>query len=378
VVVGYDPGRRHVADAELVAQSRAGDKTAFAELMRRHADSVRVVCQKLLGDAEASKDALQEATLAAWLNLGQLADPERFGSWLSGIALNVARQMIRASVTRRRRDEVFGSDHERPGSPEEQVELADLARRVRSAVDALPVGQRDAVYLFYLAGLTHKEAAAELEVSVDAVKARLHHARARLSRSLDDLRPKEPTVVTSTDFEEMRIVDVRTNDSGQEPRWGLVLLETVGGDRHLPIFIGLPEAAALAFSLENEEMPRPMSYQFAASLLEACQGEVVEVRIDKLVESTYFATVVVETSSGTHEADARPSDALNLAALTGAHITANASLLQEPGDMSWWNDLRGRATMVQEVRARQREALEALVRSHVGRSADRSRSSGQQ
>ena len=58
------------------------------------------------------------------------------------------------------------------------AEIADLARRVRDAVTALPSGQRDAVLLFYLQGLSHREVAAEPGISAGAVKARLHQARA--------------------------------------------------------------------------------------------------------------------------------------------------------------------------------------------------------
>src|SRR6202035_4484330 len=107
-------------------------------------------------------------------------------------------------------------------------------------------------------------------VSVSAVKARLHHARVNLGRSLIDLRPKDKAMASNSDFIDVRIVDVRASSPEKTPRVGLVLLETPESDRHLPIFVGLPEAAALAFSLENVEMPRPMTYQFAASLLAAC------------------------------------------------------------------------------------------------------------
>jgi len=261
---------------------------------------------------------VQEAILAAGLSLDRLVQPDRFGSWLSGIALNKARQTLKSSMAEVRRATALGHGHELGPLPEEYAEIAEISSRVRAAVQALSPRQRDATYLFYLAGLTHREAAAELGVSVSAVKARLHQARANLSRSLMDLRPKGKAMSSNGDFIDVRIADVRASSPDTTPRLGLVLLKTPESDRHLPIFVGLQEAAALALSLENVNMPRPMTYQFAASLLEACNGRVTEVRIDKLVEITYFATVVVQTPSGQHETDARPSDALNLAVLTEA------------------------------------------------------------
>ncbi len=73
-----------------------------------------------------------------------------------------------------------------PG-PDDRAELADLAATVRAAVAHLADGQRDAVLLFYLQGLTHREVAAELAISVGAVKARLHQARAALTPALGPL-----------------------------------------------------------------------------------------------------------------------------------------------------------------------------------------------
>ena len=155
------------------------------------------------------------------------------------------------------------------------------------------------------------------------------------------------------DFVPVRISDVRSTTHSGTDRFAIVLLESADTSRHLPIFIGLPEAIALAFSLENVEMPRPMTYQLAANLLEACGGRVKEVRITELAEYIYLATVVVETPGGLRETDARPSDALNMAVLADAPITAHSSALRVLDDMTWWNDLTSRAEFVHEVRDRQ-------------------------
>lgn len=159
----------------------------------------------------------------------------------------------------------------------------------------------------------------------------------------------------STDLVPMRIVDVRSSGPEVGDAVGVVLLEASDRPGHLPIFIGLPEAVSLAFSLENVEMPRPMTYQLASSLLDACGGHVTEVRITSLVDFTYVAAVMIETPMGTREADARPSDALNLAVLAGAPITADHSMLRVLDDMAWWDGLLGRSEWVREVEARQQE-----------------------
>jgi bifunctional DNase/RNase len=72
-----------------------------------------------------------------------------------------------------------------------------------------------------------------------------------------------------------------------------------------------------------------MTHQFAAALVQALGGRIRQVRIDRVVEQTYIATVEVEGPPGVQLVDARPNDALNLAALVQASIFAAPEVLQE-------------------------------------------------
>ena len=72
-----------------------------------------------------------------------------------------------------------------------------------------------------------------------------------------------------------------------------------------------------------------MTYQFVAALVQALGGQVRQVRIDRVVEEAYVATVEVDGPPGEQPVDARPSDALNLAALVQAPIFAAPAVLQE-------------------------------------------------
>jgi bifunctional DNase/RNase len=103
------------------------------------------------------------------------------------------------------------------------------------------------------------------------------------------------------------------------------VLEEVAGDRHLVIEIGWAEAVSLAARLDGKEWPRPMTYQFVAALMR----RVRQVRIDRLVEGAYAATVEVEGPSGGQSVDARSSDELNLAALVQAPIFVAPEVLVE-------------------------------------------------
>jgi hypothetical protein len=157
------------------------------------------------------------------------------------------------------------------------------------------------------------------------------------------------------------------------PRLGLILLKTADGERYLPIFVGTPEANMLALGLENAEMPRPMTYQFTAGLVEACGARIDEVRITSLVGMTYLATVIAQTPIGTAEVDARPSDALNLAVLVQASITVESSMLRSSDELreigsaeqrDQLGDLLDRTEIVHEIRDRgeqTRQFIDQLV-----------------
>jgi RNA polymerase sigma factor (sigma-70 family) len=308
----------------------------MAELLRRHWDTAVLLASRVLGSPELARDAVQEAALAAMTDLGRLRSPDKFGAWFCGIALNVARKWRRQSlleVPGLLADLVPGpADPANPADPAEAAELADTAARVHDAITALADGQQDAVRLFYLQGLSHREVADELGISVGAVKARLHQARAALAPKLIQFTaiPEVSTVTTpqAVEWVDVEVREIRRSQGGEEPlRHACVMvLAERGGGRRLPIWIGPAEATGLALMLESVETPRPFTYKLAAGLVEAAGSSITEVRITRLLESVFYAYVVVRGPGGTREVDARPSDAVSLAMACGAPIRLNGEL----------------------------------------------------
>ena len=99
------------------------------------------------------------------------------------------------------------------------------------------------------------------------------------------------------------------------------VLEEPDGDRTMVILTGQAEALALVASLEGKVWPRPMTHQFTAELVRALGGQVREVRLDRVVNGAYAATVEVAGPAGAaRTVDARSTDALNLAVLLGAPV----------------------------------------------------------
>ena len=111
----------------------------------------------------------------------------------------------------------------------------------------------------------------------------------------------------------------------------VVLLREREGERVIPIWIGTPEAEALAFALGGETPPRPLPHDLTLRLLEAAGARIERVTVSSLAEKTFYAVVTVTGPGGGGELDARPSDALNLAARAGAPVFATAEVLEQAG-----------------------------------------------
>ncbi len=270
------------------------------------------------------------------LGLDHLRDDARFGAWLVGIGLNVSRGLLgvghrQVSLDRLQQD---GRQIEPTADvdPLELIATDELVARVRAAISALPAGQRHAVALFYIEGLTQTEAAAELGTRPGAIKTRLHKARRSLRASLRDTYEE---YIDMTDQAEqlipMRIAELRRNQATEPGVERHILFLEDDQGRRLPIWIGPAEATAMALVLEQVQLPRPGVYQFAASLLAGAGGQLREVRVTELTESTFYAQAVLTDDTSV---DARPSDALTLALVTEAPIYVAAVVLERAQETS--------------------------------------------
>jgi RNA polymerase sigma factor (sigma-70 family) len=289
-----------LADELLVGAALRGDREAFGALVDRHRPRAQALARRTLGDAAEAEDVVQEAVLRAYLGLGDLRDPSRFGAWLGAIALNLARMRRRAARPLERLDEA-------PAREPESEEDAD-------ALELLPEPRRELLLMRYVDGLSAGEIGTRVGRSAGAVRVELHRARTQLRQLL---RKEIPMV-------EITIEDVLVRASGEsvfDPTVKkVILLREKNGERRLPIWVGGPEAMALALHLGSELPMRPLTIDLAARLLDATHGRVERVVVNRLHEKTFYATVAIANGGGTSEVDARPSDALNLAVRVGAPI----------------------------------------------------------
>lgn len=320
-----------VKERELVSAAAAGDPEAYARLVSAHRRRVENVVARLVGSEEA-EDVVQEALLRAYLSLSRLTDPDRFGAWLCGIAINVAKMGLRRRALERR-VAVAG------GVAEPLVDLDErgLLDEVAEAVRLLPPGQRDVVLMHYVDDLSCEEIARLLGTNAGAVRVRLHRARAQLRRELAPLAPT-PLVPAR---KEVRMIDMTIDDvlvrvaSKDEPKviaeHRIVVLQERDGDRLLPIWIGSAEGNSLALRLTGDTPSRPTSGDLMVELLRVCGGKVIRVEVTSLREKTFHAAVTIGVDGRTEDVDARPSDAMNLAVRVGAPILAADEVLAEAG-----------------------------------------------
>lgn len=130
---------------------------------------------------------------------------------------------------------------------------------------------------------------------------------------------------------EVRLSAVRVDLQSSTP---VVLLEeTEGAHRSLPIFVGAPEATAIAFALQGVELPRPMTHDLMTELLEALGARLERVVVTKLVESTFFAELQLRTGESGQSISCRPSDGIALALRTNSPLYVSDELMDAEGMM---------------------------------------------
>lgn len=112
----------------------------------------------------------------------------------------------------------------------------------------------------------------------------------------------------------------------------VVVLEEKGGDRALPIWIGRPEAEAIAAHLNGVKRERPMTHDLAQSIINGLGGLLRRVQVTRVHEGTFFAELHFNKGGQPVLVDARPSDAIALALRLEAPIFVADALFQDDGD----------------------------------------------
>ena len=175
------------SDRSLAELVQGGDELAFRQLYRRHSPRLYLLVLRLLGGAEAdAEDVVQETWLKATERLSTFRWEASFGSWLSAIGLNVARETLRR---RGKREEQWNDETDAVGpAPREKVDPVDVDRAIRG----LPPGYRTVLILHDVEGYRHEEIAEKLGITAGTSKSQLFHARRAMRGALAGYGKDEP------------------------------------------------------------------------------------------------------------------------------------------------------------------------------------------
>jgi len=127
----------------------------------------------------------------------------------------------------------------------------------------------------------------------------------------------------------LELIGVRVEMPANTPM--VLLRESDGAHRLLPIYIGSPEASAIHYALEGVEPPRPLTHDLFLNVLGELGTEVTRVVVTEIVDRTYFAELHLSTPAGERVVSARPSDAIALAVRCGAGLFASTELIDAVG-----------------------------------------------
>ena len=111
-------------------------------------------------------------------------------------------------------------------------------------------------------------------------------------------------------FVEMKVRGVALDPVSSMP---IIILRDEEDKRSLPIWIGIPEANAIALELEKITTPRPLTHDLIKNILEALDARVIKVEVNDLRDNTFFAVIHLRLGSADITVDSRPSDAIALA-----------------------------------------------------------------
>jgi len=180
LVTGLD-----VSETDLINRAQNGDRNAFSELVRNHAQGVMNVIYRMCGDVHIAEDAAQETFIQAWLHLSTYRPQTSLRNWLYRIAVNAATDMLR------KEKRILPNDIEdlqlidgRPG-PELLASQQERIVQVQKAVLSLPEASRAVLVLREYEGLSYQEISSTLDIPIGTVMSRLNYARKLLKEKLE-------------------------------------------------------------------------------------------------------------------------------------------------------------------------------------------------
>ncbi|HEY5920903.1 MAG TPA: sigma-70 family RNA polymerase sigma factor [Kofleriaceae bacterium] len=175
------PKLEDLSDLELVERIREGARDEFEVLVRRHNQRLYRAARAIMKSDDEAEDIVQQAWLEVFRHLAQFRGDAAFTTWATRIAVN-------AAITHARKRPIVAevADSVAADQPDSDLERAELGKLLEDSLDRLPQGNREVMVLRDVLELDTAETATMLGLSEEAVRVRLHRARAAVAADLTE------------------------------------------------------------------------------------------------------------------------------------------------------------------------------------------------
>ncbi len=180
-------GEGELSDGAVVRAVLSGNPEIYAVLVRRYQETLFRHAQRMTGQADEAEDIVQTSFVRGYENLQRCRDVDRVGAWLFRINANACKDYLK---NRRRKDLRLDAVSPLPGEedPQASAEQRQVRDHITAALDGLSADEREAFVLKHVEGLSYQEMADMLDVSISALKMRVHRAREGLQALLEEYR----------------------------------------------------------------------------------------------------------------------------------------------------------------------------------------------
>ena len=182
--------RDETSARDLVRRLKAGDESAFEELVAEYRERIHRIAWRFLRDDEGAEDVAQEAFVKVYKNIGRFEERSSLYTWIYRITVNLALNRLKRDRFRQMipLGDMVRSDPSPRADPARAAVSSEIAERIDEAIRSLPEKQRAVFTLKFHEGLSHKEIAAVVGCSEGTSKANYFHAVRKLRKLLGDLR----------------------------------------------------------------------------------------------------------------------------------------------------------------------------------------------
>lgn len=176
--------------AELVLSAQGGDRQAFGQLVERYERSVYATALRRLGNHAEAQELTQEVFVQALRKLDQLREPQAFGGWLRSITVRMAiNRATRGAPLFSTEPNTLEATCIETETPLSSALTRERDRQVRAGLRRLGALDRATLEAFYVQGQSLIEMSDSFASPVGTIKRRLHVARKRLAKELEELAP---------------------------------------------------------------------------------------------------------------------------------------------------------------------------------------------